>query len=355
MFLQLTSGLKDQYQLYVATNTHGRFSQELNKLDVQTLPVSMSRQLSFKPILQIMNIVRQNNIDLIHSQGARADFFARIGGRLAGVSNILCTVAMPVEGFEVSPLRKRTYRLMDRLTEPFVRRFIVVSESARQILVAERQISTERVVKVYNGVELDQLYPTTRKSTIRKACGIGADEIVVGSVGRLVWQKGFEYLLRAIPKITENQPNSRFLFVGEGPLRNRLEDLAKNLNILHKVIFTGFLADVNEVLANIDILVIPSVLEGFPMITLEAMAMQKPIVATHIPGISEQISDGEEGILVPPGDPRALAKAVLLLVKDKELASKVGNSARQRAEKNFSVEKMVAATEKVYRCILNGG
>jgi glycosyltransferase involved in cell wall biosynthesis len=260
---------------------------------------------------------------------------------------------MPVEGFEVNPLRKRTYRIMDRLTEPFVGRFIVVSESVRQILVAERQISTERVVKVYNGVELDQFYPATRKSTLRKAWGIGADEIVIGSVGRLVWQKGFEYLLRAIPKITENQPNSRFLFVGEGPLRNRLEDLAKSLNILQKVIFTGFLAEVNEVLANIDVLVIPSVLEGFPMVTLEAMAMQKPIVATHIPGISEQISDGEEGILVPPKDPRALAQAILLLAKDKELASKVGNSARQSAEKKFSVEKMVAETEKVYRCILN--
>ena len=102
-----------------------------------------------------------------------------------------------------------------------------------------------------------------------------------------------------------------------------------------------------------DVIVVPSLLEGFPMITLEAMAMAKPLVATQIPGIVEQISDGQEGILVPPRNPGELARAVLRLIENKELGAKLGVAARKKIERFFSVKKMVAETEKVYLSLLN--
>jgi glycosyltransferase involved in cell wall biosynthesis len=102
----------------------------------------------------------------------------------------------------------------------------------------------------------------------------------------------------------------------------------------------------------VDLVVVPSLLEGFPLVTLEAMAMAKPIVATQINGIEEQISDGEEGLLVPPKNPKALAAAVLKLVQNNELASRLGIEARRKVETYFSVEKMVGETEKVYMSAL---
>ena len=298
-------------------------------------------------------MLQRNRIDLVHSQGARADFFARIASRLAGISHVLCTIAMPVEGFEVNLFKKKIYRFMDRLTEPFVERFIVVSESLKKTLVDGRGISAERVVRIHNGIECDEFLPDLKISNLRQQWGITPEVLVIGAVGRLVWQKGFEYLIQAIPEVVQILPNCRFLIVGEGPLRKTLEELATSLNVTEKVIFTGFTSDIKQVMANVDLLVIPSILEGFPMVTLEAMAMQKPIVATHIPGIIEQISDGEEGILVSPRNPSGLANAILLLMTDGELASKVGDGARKKVERKFSVERMVAETEKVYRSILN--
>ena len=352
VFLQLASGLKDRYRISVATNTDGEFARELRKLDIQTFSVEMHRQLALKPIRQIRDIILQNRIALVHSQGARADFFARIAGRISDSPQILCTVAMPVEGFEVTSLRKRVYRFIDQLSENYVDRFLVVSNALERSLILGRGISSERVVRIYNGIEVTEFQPTLQMNNLRDEWGIPHSEPLVGAIGRLVWQKGFEYLIQTVVEILAAAPDARFLVVGEGPLRANLEALARGLNISHRIIFTGFRHDIREILSTIDILVIPSLLEGFPLITLEAMAMAKPIVATQLPGINEQISDGLEGILVPPKNPKALGTAVLSLLQDRQLASRLGAAARSKVESCFSVEKMVRETEKVYLSLL---
>jgi glycosyltransferase involved in cell wall biosynthesis len=195
---------------------------------------------------------------------------------------------------------------------------------------------------------VNQYHPDLKETDVRNQLAIANSKPLIGAIGRMVWQKGFEFLIRAIPDIIEVAPETRFLLVGQGPLRPDLESLARELNVCDRVIFTGFRHDIQRLLSTIDVLVVPSLLEGFPMITLEAMAMAKPLVATQIRGIIEQISDGEEGILVPPKNPKALATAILTLIQDRELSSKLGLSARRRVESSFSVEKMVKETEKVY-------
>lgn len=348
VFLQLAAGLRDRYQVFVAAMPGGEFENELKQLKIQFLSVDISRRISFKPICQIKDIIRNNKIDLVHSQGARADFFARVAGRLAGVPNILCTIAMPVEGFDTGPLRKKIYRFMDWLSERYVERFIVVSDSLKKTLIKRRGISTHQIVRIYNGIELEQYRPNSEYGNLRKEWGVPEDVALIGAIGRMVSQKGFEYLIKAIPAIMKSFSKAKIVIVGDGPLKEGLEALGEGLKVKSSLIFTGFRSDIKEILSAIDILVIPSLLEGFPMITLEGMAMAKPIVATNIDGITEQITDGINGILVPPKDPSALAKAVIRVLKDKEWARAMGLSARGKVEQDFSVEKMVAETEKVY-------
>jgi glycosyltransferase involved in cell wall biosynthesis len=333
VFLQLAAGLKDRFEIFVAATHGGEFEGRLRELDIQFFSVNMGRRLSWKPVTQLRDIIRQNKIALVHSQGARADFFARVAGRIANAPHILCTLAMPVEGFDVGFLRKKIYRLADQISA----RFIVVSDSLRTTLIEGRGISSQRVVRIYNGIELHQYHPDLNETSLRNNWGIPPSAPLVGAIGRMVWQKGFEFLIHAIPEIISDIHDVRFLFVGDGPLKSDLERLVRQLDISHKV-----------VLSAIDIHVVPSLLEGFPIMTLEAMAMAKPIVATQINGIGEQISDGEEGLLVPPKNPKALAAAVLKLVQNNELASRLGIEARRKVETYFPVEKMVGETEKVY-------
>jgi glycosyltransferase involved in cell wall biosynthesis len=354
VFLQLASNLRDRYRVVAATKTNGTFASELDKLGIELLSVNMSRQLTFAPIRQLRNIIHQNDISLVHSQGARADFFARLAGRTTNASHIICTVAMPVEGFEVGPWRKRIYRLMDQLSERYVDRFVVVSDVLKHTLTVNRSIDAQRVVRIYNGIELDQYRLDFQDTGLRNQWDIPPSVPLIGAIGRLVWQKGFEYFIEAIPRILSIVPEATFLIVGEGPLLDNLEGLARKLGVENKVVFTGFRNDIQNVLATLDILAVPSVLEGFPMITLEAMAMAKPIIASKIQGISEQIFDQKEGILVPPRSPSELAAAVIEIVRDKELALRIGLAARRRVEDCFTVEKMVRETEDLYLSLLAG-
>ena len=352
VFLQLAKGLKDRFEIVVAAVPGGEFEQSIRQLGTSFYAVDLGRRFSLKPVLQIRDIILSHRVSLLHSQGVRADFFARIAGKITGVRHIVCTIAMPVEGFDVGPLRKKTYQFFDRLTERWVARFIVVSDSLKRTLIEGRGIPAQRVVRIYNGIELDQYRPVLEQVNVRNQWGIPQEVSLIGAIGRMVWQKGFEYLIECIPEIVRTYPDTKILIVGDGPLLDGLKALSGRLGVEKNIIFTGFQSDIKEILSAFDLLVVPSLLEGFPMVTLEAMAMAKPIIATNIDGITEQITNEENGILVPPRDPDALAKAVIRVLADKEGGKTMGLAAREKVEQEFSVEKMVAETEKIYMSLL---
>ena len=348
VFLQLASSLKDRHRIYVAANNDGKLAQELQNLKIELIPIDMTRRFACKPIRQISRIVRKKKIDIVHSQGARADFFARIGARTARSPKIVCTVAMPLEGFDVGSLRKKVYSLLDCFSSHFVQRFVVVSDALEKSLTVGRGIAAWRVVRIYNGIEVEKYCPGIAETDLRSQWGIDPAAPLIGAIGRMVWQKGFQYLVEAAAQILRHTPRARFVLVGEGPLRQDLKGLARKLKIDNGITFTGFRSDIRSILSAVDIVAAPSLLEGFPMATLEAMAMAKPVVATQIQGITEQISDGKEGILVPPKDAGALAAAILKLIKDKALSTAVGLAARSKVERSFAIGKMVQETEKLY-------
>jgi glycosyltransferase involved in cell wall biosynthesis len=354
VFLQLAAGLKDRFEVFAAGTAGGKFENKFRELSGNFYAVDMSSRFSLKPIRHLNRVIRKNKIDLVHSQGARADFFARMGGRMAGVSHIICTIAMPVEGFDVVLWRKRIYRLVDRLTERYVKKIVVVSDALKKTLIEKRAIPASKIVRIHNGIELGHYHPNADAGKIRDAWEIPRDVPLFGAIGRMVWQKGFEFLIKAMPEILSAIPAAKLLLVGEGPLKKGLENLAVSLKVKKSVIFAGYRSDITEILAAIDLLVVPSLLEGFPMITLEAMSAAKPVIATCIDGITEQIIDGKNGIMVPPEDHNALAKVILRLSQDRDLSKKLGMAARERVVREFTVDKMVAETEKVYSELLMG-
>lgn len=349
-FSQLIAGLDPRaFKIFVATTPRGRFYREIREVGASTFDIPFDRPKIPVAIRILKQIIKSEKIDIVHSQGARADFLARLAGRWAGIPAVVSTIQMPVEGFDVPWAVKLLYIIFDRISEKFVDGFIVVSESLRNHLITKHGVPEKAISLIYNGVGLNKYIPSRQENTkIRHRLGVPPHSPFVGAIGRLVWQKGFEFLIECIPEIERAFPNARILIVGDGPLREKLEGLGERLKVKKNLIFAGFRSDIKELLSAIDVLVIPSLLEGFPMITLEAMAMAKPIIATNIEGITEQITNGEDGILVPARDPAALADAIIKLLSDRKLAKKVGLAARKRVERDFSVEKMVSETEKVY-------
>ncbi len=352
VFLQLASALRDHFKVFVAASPGGRFEEGLSGLGIRLIPVDMRKRPSFKPISELVRIIKEKKITLVHSQGGRADFFARVAGKMARVPYIVSTVAMPVEGYDVGRWRKAVYIFLDRLTERYVDRFIVVSEVLKETLIKGHKIPPHKVLRIYNGIEIGRYRHDATYTDLRKEWGVPSHVPLIGAIGRLVWQKGLTHLLQAMPLVFQEYPDTRLILVGDGPLQEDLRDQVRDLGIEASVFFVGFRIDIPAVLAALDLLVVPSVLEGFPMTTLEAMAMAKPIVATDINGIREEIHNGKTGILMPPADPQALAEGIKQMLKDRTQAKNLGTEARKHVEEMFDIKQQVALHEEVYEELL---
>ncbi len=175
---------------------------------------------------------------------------------------------------------------------------------------------------------------------------------VVGTVSSLTPHKGHEYLIQAASLVLDTLPPVKFLIVGDGPLRKRLEEQAKELNIHSSVIFTGKRKDIPEILSLLDVFVLPShTREGLGIAIIEAMAAERPVVATDIGGIPEVVDDGETGVLVPPEDTEALSKAIITLLQDPPRAKTMGEKGRTRIKEMFTTTKMLSEIEHVYQSL----
>jgi glycosyltransferase involved in cell wall biosynthesis len=238
-------------------------------------------------------------------------------------------------------------RLQLRLLGAGIGRVIAVSaEIARRLRSAfawpERKIEVIR-----NAVETDP-FRRVVDPRLRLELAGGRDRPVVLTVARLDRQKGHPYLLEAAARV----PDARFVLAGAGPERGALEARATALGLGDRVAFLGHRADVPELLAASDVVVLPSLYEGLPLSLLEAMAAGKPVVASAIPGNDEAVRDGETGLLVPPRDPDALAAAIRTIIGYPALAGRLGAAARASVEERFSLTSMVDSVVAIYEDLL---
>ena len=338
----------------VATTPTGRYAEMLRAEEIKLFPLSVHNRFDLRTPYHLARIVRENAVTILHSHGGgRADFFIYLASKLVNIPVKITTVANLVERwFDVHPIQLSVYKKIQRKAEKAFDHFICVSDYLADHLMRQHGLDRTKINTIYNGVDLNYFdevpnYPNVKNEFLQRG-----EQILIGAVGRLVPEKGLKYLLAAIPNVLKRFSEARLLLVGDGPLRTDLERIVTDLDLTGKVTFVGFRSDMREILSALDILVLPSLLEGFPMIILEAMAMATPIVASDIPGIREQLIDGKSGILVPTKDSNTLASAIIRMLEDKQAARRIGLEARKTVDEKFSIEKMVAETESLYLSLL---
>jgi glycosyltransferase involved in cell wall biosynthesis len=236
-----------------------------------------------------------------------------------------------------------------RLT-PEMDRLIAVSEAiARKIVVEGRSLRNgPQIELIHNGVDLERYDHQEPCCTLRDEYGMEPGSRIVGVVARLEPEKGHPTLLDAWPLVLRECPDAYLLVVGEGSRQEALESQARELRIAHRVVFTGRRDDVPAVTAALDVAVLPSYREAQGLSVLEAMALSRPVVASAVGGIPEMIEDGVTGLLVPPHDPAALAKAVTRLLTDHPYADTLARAGHDLVHARFCVELMVKAIERIY-------
>lgn len=340
--LFLASGLGEQGFISVAAvKVHSEMHVRCIEHDIPVEPLPFNGELDGFSMLRLSSLLRKTNASVVHAHDAHGVSFASVAGMLAGVPAV---ATRRVDFTLRSPWK---YRRLSKL--------ICISRAVRDICasagldpldmpVVQSGIDTEWAMAVdpdRKGV-IDQFFP-----------GLSVSNLLL-NVASLVDHKGQVFLLEAMPAVLSRFPRSALLIAGEGELRSVLEKKAVELGISDRVCFAGFRTDVARLLRSCDIFVMPSRMEGLGTSLMDAMAAEKPVVATTAGGMAELVEDRVSGLSVPPCDPSSLSSAILELIDNYELRTSLAAGARMRALDSFSMEHMVRGTAEVYRSVLSG-
>ena len=311
-----------------------------------TLPDTANSLVRPSSVLQMVRVAREfrrRQVQIVHSYLFHANWFGTLTARLAG-SPVAIVSKRSMDTY--SRARDRwACRVVNRLADCVT----AVAGAVRDHVHATEHCPLEKIVVIPNGIGAPAAPQGSDRS---EALHVSEDDRVVGTITRLVWKRGHEELLKAAALIARAEPAAKLLVVGDGPLRRSLEEQARSLGLNGGVRFLGAVPQAARLLPHFDVFVLSSVWEGMSNGLLEAMAAGRPVVATRVGGNPEVVVDEESGLLVPPKDPQALADAVLRLLRDRDLARRLGEAARRRIESQFTLEQMVHRMEHLYQDLL---
>lgn len=330
----------------------GRLAEELRKLPVS---LTIIPEQAFSPIgiaYRLSTTLRHIRPDIVHTHKYKDTFIGALVARGMGISHVVRIVHGLPEPFKgLGNAKMVAYTVTDRIiTNWFVERIVAVSSDIEKVLIGT--YGAKRVLCIHNGIDLEAIQVTTHREALRRKWHIAEDAVVIGTVGRLVPVKGHSTLLEATKILQASLQNITLLLVGEGPLRKDLEASAKQLG-LESVIFAGHQDQACDFMNMMDVFVLPSLHEGIPMVVLEALALQRPVVATRVGGIPEVISHDLSGKLVMSGDAVELAMALQELIEMPDKARALGVQGRRQVEREFSANTMAERTARMYRSLCN--
>lgn len=343
----------DKYHLSLIADKGDYLIDPIRKLNIPIhfVPMMHSR-FDVRTAYQIARIAIAEGADVLHCHGTRAAFFGAMAKPFCGVKKSIYTV----HGFSYNkdmPSREKLFYLwVERFLGKAHDRLISVSKFDRTEAIERKVCLANRISAVPNAIDFKKFNPASVNGEFRAAIGLDADVKLVGTAARFVPQKGIEYLLESAEMILDSCRDVRFVIVGEGDLEEKLKSITKKKGLSDKVFFTGSSKQMAQVYAGLDVFVLASLWEGHPLTLIEALAMKTPTVATETSGSPEIIEDGKSGLLVPPKDPKSLARAVIQLLEDRKFAQNLAENGRDSVIDRYSFSKMARQTEEVFRELL---
>lgn len=340
---------KEKFAVTLANvGPRGALENKFEQLGVETF--HFPRRFAFDPlpVWQLSRMMRQRRIDVVQTTLLWADLVGPAAAALAKVPVVLSWETVSHEGdpFHNNLQRRVGYQWAMKWVDVIV----PVSDEIKRSLIRRRKISAEKIRVIHYGVDLKKFRSIDRAAMLAKRAEVGAtaETILFGVVARLEPPKGHRYLLAALPEVVNQYPQFQLLLIGDGALRAELEAQTRELRLQHHVTFLGARHDVSELLNAIDFFVLPSISEGLPNVLLEAMACQKPVMATDVGGIPEVVRHGENGYLVPPGEALALQNMILRSLTERAQWNELAQHARQTVETSFSLEYQMSRFEALY-------
>jgi glycosyltransferase involved in cell wall biosynthesis len=352
--LALTSGLQTQgvdvswLVLEDPSRPATSLLHETDKLGIPVQTIPIYAHLDPTLLGRLVRRLQQRPSDIVHAHLPHAEVYGAVSLREAPASRFVITRHSD-NPFRRNPL----WRVVFASSWKRASRIIAISEAVSRAMTQFEHIPSEKIAVIPYGLDGREFARSAVRGRLRSELRITHGPLV-GYVGRLARPKGPDILLRAFAEIQPQEPEMHLVVAGDGPWREKLLRLGRDLG-LENAHFLGWRQDVASIMADLDLVVMPSRWEGFGLVALQAMSLGKPVIASRVSALPEIVADGATGLLVPPEEPSVLGREILRLVRDPTLAARMGQEGFVRAQREFVVERMVSRTLQVYQQVLNEG
>lgn len=335
----------------LAVFAEGRLAQKARELGMAVHCIPKRFRGDPLPLWRLRQVIRRHRVNVVHTHMISGNVYGRIAARLVPGTVLITTLhyidrdALPF----LPPLLQRLFFDGDIRMSEMCDRIITTSKHMYRQLV-DRGLTESKLVNILNGIDVDSIEVAgVWAHGLRSELGVERDVPIVGIVGRLVPVKNHALFLRVARRVIDRGARARFVIVGDGPLREPLRALSRELGLDEHVVFTGFRSDVMRLLTAFDVCVLTSNSETSAYGVSEPMAAGRPVVATAVGGIPELIDQGVDGWLCPPHDAAALADKVCALLENPAEAARMGERAARKVREQLSLDRMLDQTEDLYR------
>jgi glycosyltransferase involved in cell wall biosynthesis len=345
---------RTRYEVWIASSPRGKLWDRAAASGVKTVKLPRLREViapldDLITLFQLVRLVRRERFLIVHTHSAKAGFLGRVAAWLGRTPVIIHTIHSSTWHDFMSRRQRWLYVQLERLVRPMTNAFIAVAPQIAREAVEMRVARPGAVVVVQDAVELDNI-PTGPEPQLRAEFGIPDGVSVVGTVGRLDFQKAPVDFVRMAALVTASHPDTRFIWVGQGELLADAQAEAARLGV--EIVFTGFRPDAARIAACFDVYVVSSLYEGLGIALSEAMASGRPVAATAVNGVVDIVEPGSTGLLAPPAKPEALARNVEWLLDHPEAAQRMGEAARRQAHALFAPALMCRLVDQTYSRLL---
>ena len=343
-----------RYEVFVASSPGGEFWERAEAAGIKTRRLSsFVREIAplkdLSVLFQLIRLIRRERFSIVHTHTTKAGFLGRVAARLCGTPVVIHTFhAFSFHDF-MDPRVRRAYMLLERLMRPLTDEFLAVAPRVARQAVEYRLARPGRVSVAPSAVELSDVAFEPDES-VRHELAIAPSAPLIGTVGRILYQKAPLDFVRMAARVAEHRPDACFVMVGDGPMTNEVRAEAERLGV--DLILTGFRDDAPRIAAAFDVFVMPSLYEGLGRALTEALACGCPVVASAVNGVPDLVRPGETGLLAEPGDPEAVARCVLWLLDHPVEAERMGRQGRAAVLELFKPEHMCAVLDETYSRLL---
>lgn len=334
---------RERFQVSVlCLRRRGEFASDIQAMGIPVYLLPQKTGTDYLAFLKVARLLRRERIEVIHTHNTQPFVDGTLGGLLAGVKKRIHT-----DHGRAFP-DKRRYMAAEWAMSHFADKVVGVSDHTAANLRVYEHISPGKLVTIENGISGERYVKGIDREAKGRELGISQKGPILGFVGRLSQEKGGTFLLQAMPEISARLPDAALVIAGTGAQEEALKEEARALGMDDRVYFAGPRRDVPELLRLFDLLVLPSLREGLPMVIPEAMAAGCPVLATRVGGIPSAITHGVSGSLVAPAKPDLLAAEAIRLLRDGGRRAVYQKNGRGIFEKHFSAETMAARYEALY-------